>query len=327
MPYDGQEKGARRGVAGLWVMLSLSGVAAAERPRPVQLSWVRLAGAQSCPADAPLAAEVTRRLGWEPFATDAPRLIEGVFTRDGGRWGATVFVRDATGALIGSRQIDSDAPECDALADAAALVVALIIDPHARFSPKAAAPPPPVPPLPPAAAVPSASLDGFVRIGVRGLALRGALPGLASGAALAVDVGRAPRWGWGIGLRVLPEQRTESGDAGFGLTAGWLAGCAHAHGRRFGARGCVAASGGVIHSVVHEQALEPAQPGERLWLGAVASLVASYRMWGPVGLDLGTEIIAPVMRHRFWIEPRTAAAFQQSPIIIGGFLGLTIEYE
>src|SRR4051812_4362382 len=48
----------------------------------VYLSWVRLAGAESCPDVRQLADDVSRRLGWNPFRESPTQFIEAQIRRE-----------------------------------------------------------------------------------------------------------------------------------------------------------------------------------------------------------------------------------------------------
>jgi hypothetical protein len=130
-------------------------------PPDVRLVWVRAESALSCPSRAELEASVSARLGRPVFSEGGPRAIDGFVQRDGLRWAAHIYATDAEGKLVGSRELASDGPDCAALASAAALAIALVIDPDAALRPAPPAvratpdaPPPHVaapPPQPPAA--------------------------------------------------------------------------------------------------------------------------------------------------------------------------------
>jgi hypothetical protein len=107
--------------------------AAAERTS--SLSWVRLPGAERCATAPELARAVESRLAREVFV--APRhadlSVEGRVTpRDGGGYTATFAVATADGTVLGERTLDSADPDCHALTETVAFVVAVLIDPDAE---------------------------------------------------------------------------------------------------------------------------------------------------------------------------------------------------
>jgi len=73
----------------------------------VDLSWVRLAGAEDCPPPDLMRASVADLLDHDPFAGSGgePYLrVEGVASRPRAGWTAVVFFRDGEGAPLGSRE-------------------------------------------------------------------------------------------------------------------------------------------------------------------------------------------------------------------------------
>ncbi|MBW2463957.1 MAG: hypothetical protein JRH11_20075 [Deltaproteobacteria bacterium] len=102
-----------------------------EPRRSVDLAWVRMAGAESCPSSDTMRSAVTGVLRHDPFGTDPALRIEGVVTHLDPGWSAVLFLRDRDGEDIGTRDITSSAEECEALARAVVLAVAIAIDPRA----------------------------------------------------------------------------------------------------------------------------------------------------------------------------------------------------
>jgi hypothetical protein len=105
---------------------------AAKAPR-VHLSWVRDAeAAEACPDASQVQADVARRLGYSPFVAGDQNSasIEVLVTHSKTSWQAAAVMRDADGTLRGNRRVDSAAADCHSLAAAAALAIALMIDPE-----------------------------------------------------------------------------------------------------------------------------------------------------------------------------------------------------
>jgi hypothetical protein len=98
------------------------------------LSFVRGAGAESCPSRQELEREVSARLGHSPFDSVAPRSIEILTERTAEGHRSVVSVIDRDGKLIGRRVLQDDEPSCAAIFSATALAVALLIDPEAALS-------------------------------------------------------------------------------------------------------------------------------------------------------------------------------------------------
>lgn len=101
----------------------------AEAPTSARLSWVRGEGAARCPDAAFIAARVVAHLrGVDPFTAPASISVEAFVAHDDEGWHARIFDRDATGALLGARSLDSDEPDCDGVAQASALSIALTLN-------------------------------------------------------------------------------------------------------------------------------------------------------------------------------------------------------
>jgi hypothetical protein len=296
-----------------------SSTAAAASDEPFHLAWVRGAGAEACVGDLALAARVAERLGRDPFSSGARRTIEGYVTRDGRRWTAHLTVHDGTGAVVGARDLSSDADDCEAVEAAVTLAIALAIDPEAALRPPPETPAPPPPPPPPeVAACPSttcpppppnmpASLTGRLSLSTA------LLPKTALGVGLAADVEPVRRIHGTVGFLLLPETKTAAGDFAFGLTAASLGACGDVWtSGSWAAALCGQAYGGAIHSVV--LALEPTTPGDRLWLGAGASARLSGNVFRALRAEVAAEATAPLVRHRFFVEGAPGTVFQQAPV-------------
>lgn len=156
-----------------WAAVSRAEPTPAVDERAFALSWVRLDGAESCPARPQLAAEVGARLGRSPFSPDAEQAIEVAVSREDGRWLVRIHARASDGTVLGSRVLESDGDDCSAVFSATVLALALTVDPDAeqRLSARTTAnTPPPAPnaplpstggtasssPLPPAPTLPAA---------------------------------------------------------------------------------------------------------------------------------------------------------------------------
>src|SRR5262245_45543148 len=104
---------------------TLSALTARAEPEPVRFAWVRGKGADQCASQQQIVGEVTARLGRSPFAADAARSIDAYVTRSERGFRAEIYVRGRDGALAGSRELVSEAPDCAAIESASVLAVAL----------------------------------------------------------------------------------------------------------------------------------------------------------------------------------------------------------
>jgi hypothetical protein len=127
---------------------SLHVASARAQPPPVRLEYARGAGAEHCPEDAAVRSAVVARLGYDPFRDDAQRTVAAAIEGNKQRLRADVNLRDAAGAVTGTRRLVSDKNDCIELAAAMTLAISIAIDPQSLTRP-APPPPPPTPPAPP----------------------------------------------------------------------------------------------------------------------------------------------------------------------------------
>jgi hypothetical protein len=190
---------------GVLVGIGIPGVARATEPLATALNWVRLPGAEECSPPATIAQRVEERLGRSTLvsASQAQLTVEARIERNetsAPRWRAVIRLIDANNAVLGTREIPSDALSCPSMDASLALVIAVMIDPELPM--RAPAPVARFPAQPPASRVVVLRERVFVpRVPLRerpwefdvGLAGRGAL-GLVPG----------PVAGLGLFARVLP---------------------------------------------------------------------------------------------------------------------------
>jgi hypothetical protein len=125
----------------LGVVALLVGAPRALAQAPSSLSWVREPGAESCIAAPELGARIERLVGPVLVAPPLAQVsVEGHVARHGRRYEARVVVSDARGAVLGERDVQgADAapgrePDCRALDDQLAFVIAVAIDPNAALA-------------------------------------------------------------------------------------------------------------------------------------------------------------------------------------------------
>lgn len=176
--------------------------AEAPRPEPVVLRYERGPETDGCPDENELGRAVSARLGYEPFASDAPRAIVVRITRRPRELAGRIELRDARGAVTGTRELVSPSRDCRELVASLSVAIAIGIDPVRGLSgPDAAseapspARPEPAPeperapqPGPSAEATspePSPSPSPSTRLELRG----------AAGAHVAIGVGPSPALG------------------------------------------------------------------------------------------------------------------------------------
>lgn len=305
---------------------------AGERSGPgAHLSWVRDQNAASCPDAATVQAEATRRLGHNPFSKRPTQLIEAAVTREAETYRVTIAMRDPEGRLLGSRVLTSTAGDCRSLAAAAALTVAILIDPDAlsRSAPEPPVAQAPAPPPPPTAV--AAPARGSGRVVALGLGGWGFLPEATLGAGLAATVGVTPSLAAGVAVGFFPEHRSQilGGDFAFGLTYAEALGC-------FVPRAftlvrweiCGGAVLSAIHVVVY--APEPTNPGQRWSVGATELTRLVVPLYRSVVLEIGVGAVQSWPRRAFFIAGRPAGmdtVFAQPGIAVSGWLGAGVGWE
>ncbi|MGA3119651.1 MAG: hypothetical protein ABSF69_02680 [Polyangiaceae bacterium] len=349
-------------VSALGALLTIASPARGDSDSQIRLVWVLGERTEGCGDGATIARRVAERLGRDVFSDTARRSIEGVIQHEGEHWDVHLYVRAADGSLAGSRYLTSTSADCAALDAAVTLAVALVIDPDAasrtasqreRTRPASLTPSPPpagaaaaAPVSPPAGFaavaaptvsvarptaspttpnVPAISPGSSLSVTARALVAAGVLPAAAAGAAFSAEGPSGRPVEGSAGVVYWPEVRTSSREFAFGLTAGWLGACARPW-QAF--RATVSLCGkvyvGAIHSVVY--ALEPTEPGDRIWTGAALSLAARLRLVGPLVAELGGEMLVPVTRQRFKVQGPSGSAlvFQEWAAAGLGFVGVGV---
>jgi hypothetical protein len=341
-----------------WLLLA-SPTAKAQQAPSFELAWVRGGGAELCPAESKIAERVVARLGRDPFAERASHAIEAVVERKNQRFYVSIRVRDTGGSAVGERELALDASDCEPIADAVALAIALVIDPNASLAPPIATPntdandlppattdlaPAPSTPLPTAPASPAplspcaparacptsancAKLDAppsslSLSVLARGAVAFGALPGAAPGAGLRGALGSDSVRGV-LSLWTFPEQRAADPRFAFGLSLGELGASAtilRADSLELSASAVLQA--GAIHAVVREMPAPGA--GERLFLGAAAGPELMFRASRELRIAVGAELQVPLNAPQFYGADPDAAVFQSS-VGARAWLGLGFE--
>ncbi len=310
----------------------------------VRVVWVRASGAESCDDEPRIRARVGERLGRDVADVGgSPMQIEAIVAHEGERWGVHLYVRDDTGRLVGSRDLETRAADCQPVEAAAVLAISLAIDPEAPLRPEPLPPPPvaPVAPRPSAEVPPSAPAVALVpsvappkrRAAApepsafaiaSGGATFGLLPAPSPAAALSNEFRLATAVRATAGVLYLPEDRDAAW--AFGLTAGWLGLCAPI---RFGTdrlelSACAKQWLGAIHVVVYT--LMPTFPGDRVWSAFSLAVHARLRVAGPVWVEVGSEAVLPYVRYQFLVHGSPDPSFEEGAVgaLVSGGAGLSI---
>ncbi|WP_437544220.1 hypothetical protein WME97_35220 [Sorangium sp. So ce367] len=326
-------------------------------PRTSSLAWVRMPGAEACVDARTLALAVERRLGRVAFVppTLAEVAIEGRIERsqEASVWRATIRVFGASGAAIGSRELEADQVDCRAIDEQLELVIALLIDPDASLvppggpaasagggAPGAGAPvrlvqlPPRVtgapalavcPPAPAASSAPWRVGGAVAAVGGLGL-----VPGPASvglGVRVHVAPPRGPGFALGGALWASPVVSEVPGSPAFSLAHGTLSVCPLETARGGTAlSGCIGAMLGSLR--VEGPALPSRFRHERLVVDLNLDTRVRQRFVGPLFGAVGLGIAVPTVRDVYFYTDAAGArhnVFQASPVAAILDLGLGLE--
>lgn len=289
----------------------------AEAPTSARLSWVRGEGASRCPDAAFVAARVVAHLhGVDPFTAPAAISVEAFVDRDEEGWHARIYDRDAAGALLGARSFDSDDADCEGVAQASALSIALTLN-HGMLPP--AAPPVTAPPVaaPPATAPPATAPPVIAESRTpapRPLSPRPRLE-LSSSARVAIATGFTPapsalfalhtegtargrlRW-MAEALTTTATSPDDAATYAFRFFGGRLGACFEAwQSRAVSLEGCAALTAGGIALTVTDAAVNDAATG--LWVGASLDAVARFTPLRPLLFEAGVSASTPFVRPRY----------------------------
>jgi hypothetical protein len=309
-------------------------------PRLASLAWVRSPGAESCAGPLALSQAIAQKLGREALAAPsrASLAIEGHVERvdPGGTWRVTLAVVSEAGEVQGLRELRSAAPDCRALDEEIALVIALLIEPGAVIGPApastpvpsvpSAAPPAPLPAAPPAPLPPAEPWRIDAQAGLIG-GVGGLLPGVAA-AGIAVGAHLTPpRWpALEVGGAFWPSRTAVKASVGASFSLGWgsLSICPlDLKGAANGLRLCL---GGALGALVADTVgLSPAARKDRWVFYPDAALRYQRRIFGLLTVSAGAGLLVPIERASFYYLDASGMrqnVFQQGPI--AGTLDLAV---
>lgn len=305
-------------------------VAQAQAPRGgVLFSWVRGEGAEACPAKPELAAEVARRLGYDPFMAPFGQSLEGVVERVGPVWTVRLYTRGTGGEPLGQRELSSESADCAALADVVALAMVLAIDPDAALS--APRPSTSVAGAAQANAVAAPEPEGgeaspespeAVRLSLGAAGSYALIPEFGVGARLGVDGPITAELRWYGAVVHWAEHTAELGDASFGigLTTFALGLCAGTGIDGFRFDGCASVDLGTTQAVVYSPT--PLAPGQRFWMSATALLRFEARIYAPLWVSVFGGITVPFVRYEYRVQGRDEVVF--APSVVSPIAGIEL---
>lgn len=302
----------------------------------VRFAWARLDGAEDCPSESELKNAVRGRLGRDPFAERAVASIEGAAFREVASYRATLVLRTHEGEATSVRELTSRAETCEALGQAVALAVAVVIDPERALAgaeepvPETSAPPIAEEKADDAAAAPPAPVevrDHALRGGLwlAGTWTRDVLPGSTFGVSVGGELEFSGPFSLIVGMSFLPEVRRPEG-FGFGLTSVLLAPCARL--ARFGpveSRLCTGVQVGALHAVVFRE--DRVRPGQRLFVAPDASLRTLFDFHPSLYGLLVAGLALPLPRTRFFVEGSDRTIHRQPFVTARIELGLGMRFR
>jgi len=98
-----------------------------------RLEYARSAGAATCPDRNALSAQVSTRLGYDPFFHAARQTISVEIIDEGNDLRAQMRLMDQNGIIVGSRELHEKAGHCDELVASLALAISIALDPSAAL--------------------------------------------------------------------------------------------------------------------------------------------------------------------------------------------------
>jgi hypothetical protein len=327
---------AAAGVPVVQILLILLASLTSTAASGVRLSWVRGLSATDCPDAYAVETDTVRRLGHNPFAQQPKSFIEAVVTREAESFQVTIMMRDAQGKMLDSRVLVSNAADCRPLATAAALTIAILIDPDAVARSSVEAPPPSPAGRPPSLAntdqaAPQRPAEGRGgRATAMGIADRGLLPQAALGAGLAVTLDVARHWAVGTIVGLFPDQRSRisGGDFAFGMSSAQFLGCFARPNPVIRWELCAGGMVSALHVVVY--APEPANPGEKWAVGVTAMARSIVKLVGPVVLEVSASATDIWPRRAFVVAGRPQGAdtvFTQGAIALAASVGVGVGWR
>jgi hypothetical protein len=281
---------------------------------PIAISWT---APDECPGVDALKAEIRRVAGKVPPPAEPLSANVTVSAAAGSGWLLTLSTK--TGARGGERRLAGS--DCAELMRAAALVLALMINPEASFVVEPPAPPPPPPPPPPE------PRRRFVA-GADVLAGTGALPRFAGGFGLRFAVSAAALSAELRGSIWMSRSTTSTSDptsgGTFDLIDGAIAGCARA---AFDETFSPGACAGVSLVRLHGVGYGVGYPGDAVawWTAALGEVNVRARVSSRNAVRLAAQVVVPLGRPSFAIAG-VGHVFEPAPIWLRGTLGWELHF-
>lgn len=280
---------------------------------------------ETCPSRAQVQAELTRLLGGTIPMAPGDDLEVRASVEHGRVWSVVLATRRA-GRAEGRRSLE--APSCQSLAEATALIVALMIDPDAvaAHSKEARPEPAPVTPPPSVVVVPESPGATTFLVSIHTQTRLGTLPGVDVGLGLGAGiVGR--RWmlvvrgTYGLRRDQVANLSTEP-DAGgrFNILTGALSGCFDLIQGRFAFGPCALAEAGWVSAKGYgaDAGYSKSAPWVALGAGGFLSLMLGRHLEAALNLD----VLVPLWRPSYVFAGTSGSVFQAPPVGVGGLASI-----
>lgn len=307
-----------------WILAMPTHATGAQDP-PLDLTWTVPAG---CPDRDYVVAEVTSLL---KGTTGTAVKAEATVTTKPGGLRLTLVMRDADGEES-KREIDSS--DCKALADSAALFLALAINPDAgeiteppapSASPSVSAPPPPPPRPPPPPIVPRDEPKLGVALWLAPMLGIGSAPAPAYGGGIGGGATLGPIWA-ALGAWVTPLQSYEVTARPGNLSVSTYALHPHA-GRRFGAGEWFELTGGVELAAVGASfdAIAYATPSRMLRVSPSVGAAGLIPVGHGIFVRAFATAMIPIVRPNYTVNIGPDEVELYRPAVVFGLLGVGVE--
>jgi hypothetical protein len=294
----------------------------AEEAGVLTFSWQAPSG---CPSRDDLRAEIARLLGGEIRVPKGGDIKAVAVVAQGQTW--SLAIETELAGQPGRRSIE--AASCQDLADATALIIALMIDPNAVAA--HATPPRPAPP--PASSDPATQEERRVAylVGIHAAGSYGTLPSIDAG--LGGGVGLAGRR-WRVELRgtyglrrdqrvTAPSPAPPDSYGRFNFAAAALAGCVNfgREGLAFGP--CADAEVGMLSA--KGVGVSEGFSAQTLWLAMGAGAYAAIPLGPHLSLPLHLDVVAPLLRPEFVFRNVPTRVFRAP--VVGGRISAGVEFH
>jgi hypothetical protein len=298
--------------------------ARAEETGALTFFWQAPAG---CPSRDELRAEIARLLGGEIRVPKGGDIKAVAVVAPGQTW--SLAIETELAGRPGRRSIE--AASCQDLADATALIIALMIDPNAVAAHATQSRPEPTPPPVQSDPAPQKARRVAYLVGIHAAGSYGTLPsvdaGLGGGVGLAGRRFRVELRGT-YGLRRDQRARAPSpappdSYGRFNFAAAALAGCVNLgrEGLAFGP--CADAEVGVVSAKGF--GASEGFPAQTLWLALGAGAYAAIPLGPHLSLPLHLDVVAPLLRPEFVFKNVPNRVFQAP--VVGARMSAGIEFH